>query len=173
MKIISPNIIATHLFVKELQKGVYVHNRKNDKLGRSGLPYGKTDLQNAIKDLNEEIIHIELKIIENKDLQEGWKEALKVEEEGSERYKEIEEKINNINISISNYKIDIEDKKSLQEEYKKQLQNLRKKKNKKSQERKYLTLKELQNKYPNERFGPNEYSRTFTAAEQNHDRDLD
>lgn len=172
MKIIFPNIIATHLFVKELQKGVYVHNKKNDKLGRSGLPYGKIGLQNAIKDLDEDIAHIELKITETEALQEGWKEALKVEEEGSERYKEIEEEINNADISISNYKLDIEEKKNLQKEYKEQLQNLKKKKNKEPQEKEYLTKRELENKYGG-RFGRNEYPRTFTAAEQNQNRDLD
>lgn len=128
MKILSLNIIAIHFFVKELQKGVYIHNKKNDKLGRSGLPYGKTGLQNAIKDLDKDIAHIELKITETEVLQEGWKEALKVEEEGSERYKEIEEEINNADISISNYKLDIEEKRNLQKEYKEQLQNLKKKK---------------------------------------------
>ena len=170
MKIISPHIIATHLFVKELQKGVYVCNKKNDKLGRSGLPYGKTGLQSAIKDLEEDIAFIELKITEEEHLKEGWEETLKFEEEGSDRYKEIKENIEKINISISNYNLDIEEKETLQEKYKKQLQNLRKKKRKESKGKEYLTKRELENKY-GERFGRNDYPRTFTAAEQNQDRD--
>lgn len=170
MKIISQNIIAMHLFIKELQKGIYVHNRKNDKLGRSGLPYGKTGLQNAIKDLEEDISHIELKITEKEALKEGWGEALKVEKEGSERYKEIEEEITNADLFVNNYKIKIEKKKALQEKYKKQLQNLRKKKKKEPKEREYLTKRELEDKYGG-RFGKDDYSRTFTAAEQNQDRD--
>jgi len=39
MKIISPNILAINSFLQALEKGIYVHNKKNIKLGRAGLPY--------------------------------------------------------------------------------------------------------------------------------------
>lgn len=59
MKIISPNLIATHLFVQELQKGVYVDNPLNRKLGRVGMDYSlyhfKLQTERDIYYLKEEI----------------------------------------------------------------------------------------------------------------------
>lgn len=39
MKIISPNILAINSFLQILEKGIYVYNKKNEELGRAGLPY--------------------------------------------------------------------------------------------------------------------------------------
>lgn len=36
MKIISPNILAINSFLQILEKGIYVYNKKNEKLGRAG-----------------------------------------------------------------------------------------------------------------------------------------
>ena len=145
-----------------------MHNKKNDKLGRSGLPYGKSGLQTAIKNLEEEISHSKIRLYEAEADKEGWEETLRITEEGTEGYQDIQEKLGYLDVTISNLKLDIKEKKEIQKEYQNKLDNWGKKEPK---EKEYLTLRELKNKYPNERFGPNEYPRVFTASEQNQDRD--
>lgn len=168
MKIISPNIIAVKSFLHNVEKGFYVYNKKNDKLGRSGLPYGKSGLQTAIKNLEEEIGHSKIRLYEAEANKEGWEETLRITEEGTEDYQDIQEKLEHLDVTISNLKLDIEEKEEIQKEYQNKLDNWGKKKPK---EKEYLTLRELQNKYPNEKFGLNDYPRVFTASEQNQNRD--
>lgn len=168
-KIIPPNIIVFNCFIQELKKGFYKDNDKNRKLGRVGLPYGKSTLEKEIKDLNIEIANLEQELINFEEDKNSWIEVLNTRTENTEEYEYAKNKINDLIDKIENYKDKIKNKYNLRKEYKEKILEI--KNTKVSKETEYLTKKELEYKYGG-KFGKEEYPRTFTAGEQNHN-DLD
>lgn len=101
MKIISPNKIATYLFISELQKayreGVYANTPKNKKLGRIGMTYS---LYHFKLQTEEDIYYLEKEIKDSKRELSNLNNKLRNFGGNSEEYNELHQKFSTLKEDI-------------------------------------------------------------------------